>query len=91
MFDGKIRISIECEVVMKIVRLKSGYRISCSDHEMSLLRHMMNLAGADMEAECQQATLSPGEKRVFHSPRFRSIAGPLTVDEDRRFSHIRGT
>ena len=55
------------EMVMKVTKLKKGYRINLSDSEMLLLRHI-NTEGlqAYLEMHCEDSTaLNTAEKRIL--------------------------
>lgn len=67
---------------MKITRLKIGYAMRVSDSEFEVLRALL---GNILSGEIEDDGMTPAQKRVLRSDRWRSAHGTLmTVDEDRR-------
>ena len=69
---------------LHVTRLKRGWRIHLTDNEMAALRACVDHGMADFVDPDQSSHLPNGVKRVLRSPRWQSIEGPLSIDEDRR-------
>jgi hypothetical protein len=67
-----------------VSRLKRGWRIHLTDNEMAALREVVAHGLADFEDPKLLKALANGVRRVLTSDRWRSIEGPLSIDDDRR-------
>lgn len=68
---------------MRVVKLKKGYRITCSDTEMDLMRFLLAQGQQEM-ANDDSWPEDRVERRIYTSERWQLNAGPLVTDDDRR-------
>lgn len=75
---------------MRVVRMRRGWRMNCTDMEMELLRRMVRRGLEVFDAE-DFAALSYKERKVLRRTdphrrerRWELPDGPLVMDEDRR-------
>lgn len=68
---------------MRVVRLKKGYRITCSDLEMALLQELVRQGQQEMISDDSWPE-GVAERRIYTSARWENNEGPLVTDEDRR-------
>lgn len=69
---------------MKIVKLRSGYKLNMSDSEFEAMRFMCDQGQAAALERDQHAHLSNGAKVVIRREPFTTPGGPLIVTENRR-------
>jgi hypothetical protein len=69
---------------MKVVRLRRGWRVSCTDLEMELMREALRRGLEALNAD-DYAALPYKVRKVFRATRRWTLPeGPLAIDEDRR-------
>jgi hypothetical protein len=68
--------------MMKVVRLRRGWRVNLTDNEHELLRELVNRALVDLD-EVEVMSL-PHKIRKALTARWELPHGPLFPDEDRR-------
>ena len=69
---------------MKVVRLKSGYRITCTDSEFEALCLVVQVGqDAAQKLQAQSALSSTARSKLRREP-FTGPVGPLRITDDRR-------
>ena len=69
--------------MMKVVRMRRGWRLHLTDNEMQMLREAVN-RGLGVLNDDQTRALPYKVRKVLHSNRWSMPHGPLIPDEDRR-------